>query len=592
MTFLANPVRHNGLRGFFLLEKSETDEKLRLPRPFNGVNVNFCKNPLCSNFGKAAELEDRRGRKRGNEGSQYRVGGHGTGLSLHCHVCGTSSVVKSNKAVYEEFERNLELLATPGGLHCPSVTCTNYFRPVDSHPGSYLAHGRTPSGGQRYRCKACNKTFSDRKPHQRQKTSHENKTVFQMLVAKVCITRIAQITGLGPATVYDKIDFLHDQCQKFLADRERRLPQMWFKRMRIATDMQDYMVNWPTKKLRKTIQFRAIASSCLETGYVLACHPQLDSRFDTNEIQQAVVECGDLDKKPAFREYARLWNYEDYASALQLDPMTFAPVREDQDGAEHMTKDRQLPMQGAMVHIDYLAFGHFMYLNYLLGRNTGNVHFCLDADPGLANACLPAWKDKFLMRQLDVAIMTCDKAATIDEKNRAIANAIELKEKAEEEYPHLNPFRAWLAYFLANSAIPYYQGHERGKYLRGHEIEYPFIKKSEPGKRVKFLTDDGTRDAMSIAARFHYTSLHQVDRFFMQVRRSIAGLERAPQYPRRASRKWYLYGYYSPEMVEKMLTIFRTYFNFIAKGQDRQTPAMRLGLAKGPVRLEDIIYFE
>lgn len=433
-----NPVSHKGLRGFLLLEKSETAEKLRLPRPFNGVNVNFCRNPLCSNFGKPAELEDGRGKKRGNHGSLYRV----TGDSLFCSVCHTHTVVKSNRAVAEEFERNLELLATPGGLHCPSVTCANYFRPVDSHPGSYLAHGHTPSGGRRFRCKVCSKTFSDRKPHQRQQSSHENKTVFQMLVAKVCITRIAQVTGLAPKTVYDKIDFLHGQCRKFLADRERRLPELEFKRMRIATDMQDYMVNWPTKKLRKTIQFRAIASSCLDTGYVLACHPQLDSRFDTNEVQQAVVDCGDLDKKPAFREYARLWNYEDYARALELDMKTFAPAREDQDGPEHMTKDRQLPTQGAMVHIDYLAFGHFMYLNYLLGRNTRNVHFCLDADPGLAIACLVTWKDKVLVRELDVAIMTCDKAATIDEKNRAVAKAIELKEKAEEEYPHLPPFRA------------------------------------------------------------------------------------------------------------------------------------------------------
>jgi len=570
-----------------LLEKSETAEKLRLPRPFNGVNVNFCRNPLCSNFGNPAELEDGRGRKRGNQGSLYRV----TGDSLFCSVCHTHTVVKSNRAVAEEFERNLELLATPGGLHCPSVTCANYFKPVDSHPGSYLAHGNTPSGGRRFRCKACGKTFSDRKPHQRQQSSHENKTVFQMLVAKVCITRIAQVTGLAPKTVYDKIDFLHRQCRKFLADRERRLPDLEFKHMRIATDMQDYMVNWPTKKLRKTIQFRAIASSCLDTGYVLACHPQLDSRFDTNEVQQAVVDCEDLDKKPAFREYARLWNYEDYARALELDMNTFTPAREDQDGPEHMTKDRQLPTQGAMVHIDYLAFGHFMYLNYLLGWNARNVHFCLDADPGLAIACLATWKDKVLMRELDVAIMTCDKAATIDQKNAAVAKAIELKEEAEDLFPTLAPFQAWLAYFLANSTIPYYQGIKRGDYLRSREIAYPFIKKSEPGKKVRFLTDDGTRDTMSIAARFHYTSLHQVDRFFMQVRRSIAGLERAPQYPRRASRKWYLYGYYSPEMVEKMLTIFRTYFNFIAKGEDGQTPAMRLGLAKGPVRFEEVIYF-
>ena len=68
-------------------------------------------------------------------------------------------------------------------------------------------------------------------------------------------------------------------------------------------------------------------------------------------------------------------------------------------------------------------------------------------------------------------------------------------------------------YGYPNSTIPYYHGIARGNYLRSTLIEYPFIKKSEPGKRVQFLTDDGTRNAMSIAARFHYTSLHQVDRF-------------------------------------------------------------------------------
>lgn len=122
-------------------------------------------------------------------------------------------------------------------------------------------------------------------------------------------------------------------------------------------------------------------------------------------------------------------------------------------------------------------------------------------------------------------------------------------------------------------------------------VEYPFIKQSEPGKKVRLYTDDGTRTAVDIAGVLHDTSLHQVDRFFMQVRRSLAGLERAPAYPRRASRKWYLYGFYSPEMVEKALVIYRTYFNFIAKGQDGKTPAMRIGLAKGAIRFEDILYF-
>jgi len=556
------------------------------------VNVNFCKNPLCSNFGIPAELESRQGRNRrgSNDRSLYAISGTAFEASIRCSACNTHSVIKSNKAIREEFDRHLQALSRPRGHHCPDEACENHVKPVDSHPESYHRHGTSASGAARYRCKACRKTFSARTGHSRHRKSHENRTVFQLLVSKVAIAKIAQITDLSPPAVYGKIDFLHEQCRKFLADRERHLPDMVLGDMKVCTDMQDYMVNWPNKSLRKTIQFRAIATSCLETGYVLACHPQVDTRFNTTEIQDKVIACGDIDRKPAFREFARLWTFEDYARALTLPREAFLPVREDQELPEHMTEDRQLPDQGAMVHIDYLAFGHFMFLRHLL-RGSGRVHFSLDADPGLANAVFASWAEKTKAGKVDVAVMMCDKAATIDEKNAQVAKANRLKELALEQYPGLHPFKAFLTYFVDNSLLGSLSGPRRGLALREREIEYPFIKKSEPGKKVRLYTDDGSRSSLSIAGVLHDTSLHQVDRFFMQVRRSIAGLERAPAYPRRASRKWYLYGFYSPEMVEKCLVIYRTYFNFIAKGQDGKTPAMRIGLAKGTIRFEDVIYF-
>jgi hypothetical protein len=568
-------------------------KRLRLPLPFQGVNVNFCKNPHCPNFGIAADPEDQRGKSKANSNqrSPYAVSGTSDVAVLGCRTCGISSVVKSNKAVWEEFDRHLQALAAPHGHRCTNRTCSNHFKSLDSHPGGYYRHGTNTSGDPRYRCRECRTTFSAAKGHARQQTSHENKTVFQLLVAKVALTRIAQVTGLNIKTVYDKIDFIHGQCVKFVADRERRLPMMDLGDMRLCTDMQDYMVNWPTKKLRKTIQFRAIATSCLNTGYVLASHPQLDLRFTTVEVQKLVDECDDLLKRPAFREYARLWNFEDYASALQLPEGAFRPVREDQESPEHMTGDRQLPRQGAMVHIDYLAIGHFRYLRHLLGR-ADRVTFSLDADPGLPTAVLASWVDKAMAKKLDVAVMSFDKNCTIDQKNDSVAKSNKLKAQAEEAYPYIHPFVAWLMYFLMISGLGKMSSSERSEHLRRDGIAYPYINKSEPGKRVRLLTDDGVRTGLQIARVLHDISLHQVDRFFMQVRRSVAGLERAPNYPRRASRKWYLYGFYSPDMVEKTLVIFRTYFNFIAKGKDGKTPAMRIGLAKGPVRFEDILYFE
>ena len=58
-----------------------------------------------------------------------------------------------------------------------------------------------------------------------------------------------------------------------------------------------------------------------------------------------------------------------------------------------------------------------------------------------------------------------------------------------------------------------------------------------------------------------------------------------------AGRTWYGYSAYNPAMIVKMLGIFRVFYNFCLSGQDGKTPAMRLGLAKGKVALEDIIYF-
>ncbi|MGO6719866.1 hypothetical protein [Rhizobium ruizarguesonis] len=536
-------------------------------------------------------MEDQRGRSTGNQQTPYRVTGASTDASLFCKFCGVHTVIKSNKAVWEEFDRHLQALALPHGHRCSNQACSNHSRPLDSHPEGYYRHGTNASGEARFRCRECRATFSTSKGHARQRTSHENKTVFQLLVAKVALARIAQVTGLHPKTVYDKIDFIYGQCVKFVADRERRLPDMPLGDMRLATDMQDYMVNWPTKEMRKTIQFRAIATSCLNTGYVLACHPQLDLRIDTLEVHRLVEECGDLLRKPAFREFARLWNFEDYARSMSLPPHTFGPTREDQEGPEHMTSDRQLPKQGAMVHIDYLMIGHFKYLRHLLGR-ADHVYFSLDADPGLPTAVLATWVDRAMARKIDVAVMTFDKGVTIDEKNRRVLEAAKLRALAEAAYPDLHPFKAWLTYFLMSSGFDRISRTERGEVLRKYGVDYPFINKSEPGKRVFLFTDDARRSGLEIATILHDTSLHQVDRFFMQVRRSIAGLERAPSYPRRASRKWYLYGFYSPDMVEKMLVIFRTYFNYIAKGKDGNTPAMRLGLAKGAIRFEDILYFE
>ena len=49
---------------------------------------------------------------------------------------------------------------------------------------------------------------------------------------------------------------------------------------------------------------------------------------------------------------------------------------------------------------------------------------------------------------------------------------------------------------------------------------------------------------------------------------------------------------YKPENLIKTLEIFRVYYNYCKVGEDKKTPAMRLGLAEAPIKPEDILYYK
>ena len=92
-----------------------------------------------------------------------------------------------------------------------------------------------------------------------------------------------------------------------------------------------------------------------------------------------------------------------------------------------------------------------------------------------------------------------------------------------------------------------------------------------------------------MARLFLKASLHPIDRFFMQVRRRLSLLERPISTSSKAGRTWYGYSAYKPENIEKVLTIFRVYYNYCLAGKDKKTPAMRLGLTNYTVEPQNIL---
>ena len=55
--------------------------------------------------------------------------------------------------------------------------------------------------------------------------------------------------------------------------------------------------------------------------------------------------------------------------------------------------------------------------------------------------------------------------------------------------------------------------------------------------------------------------------------------------------RWVGYGLYRPVTAGKLLDIFRVFYNLVEVGRNKQTPAMRLGPAKGKITVENIIYY-
>lgn len=104
--------------------------KLRTPLEENGIQVNFCKSPTCTNFGiPASQLRPKRNPGQPNP---YTVVAGGAGYPhLRCNQCGEHIPLKSNLGVVEETARLQREIAEPKEPSCPG-DCENNGTPVSA----------------------------------------------------------------------------------------------------------------------------------------------------------------------------------------------------------------------------------------------------------------------------------------------------------------------------------------------------------------------------------------------------------------------------------------------------------------------------
>lgn len=205
-----------------------TPDTPRVPHAAEGVDVNFCRNPKCSNFGVPIPPSAKKGRGSSNP---YTVVAKGKNIpAARCNDCGEIITLKSNTGVLEESRRILA--AHFPHPSCLEPLCANHRVPIHVK-GACHAIGTTKLGSRRYRCLECKGSFSVKpegiNPIRNQRQSDKNRTILSMLTNKMPLRRICEAADVTPGVLYDRIDFLSSQAGAFLAEREKGFSDTDFK---------------------------------------------------------------------------------------------------------------------------------------------------------------------------------------------------------------------------------------------------------------------------------------------------------------------------------------------------------------------------
>jgi transposase-like protein len=596
------------------------------------IQVNFCKNPRCANYGVPSTLKKHAHRSKAAPaaGTEYTLDARAKDTpSLVCRLCAEAPPIKSNQGISAELVRMLAYLKPPAPLSCPDTSCANHEIAVTPRSKHYYGNGKTDNGSPRYKCRACNKTFSSPASSTlRQRIPHKNNQIFKLLMNKSPLSRICEVAEVNINTVYHRIDFIHKQCLAFAGHREQPLLlgkaltgkaldkidkktiiESPIKRLYVAIDRQSYSVNWSRRKDKRNVMLQAVGSADLASGYVFAMHLNFNGQLDPVTVEASAKDSGDYAEAPPFRKHAHLWLEPDYLKSVQETTArlskrvkvasatlntdieaayTDAEARQDVEAPDMPTSTDSFPKQGMQVRTEYTLYAHFFMLRQLF-RGIEKVRFYLDQESGIRAACLSAFKDEVKAGNCEAFYVRINKTMMVDEKRKAIAESRAIFKELFASRQDLKPQEVEILLMREEMA----RAAEIGKWS-DRWLKHPMPNSSEPEKALCYLTGTGRYDKNldHLANLYLKGSLHSIDRFFMQVRRRLSLVERPIGTPSKVGRMWYGYSAYQPENIQKMLEIFRVYYNYCLAGEDHLTPAMRLGLAQAVIAPQDILYYQ
>ena len=599
------------------LRVPETANARILGEPFP-VQANHCRTPGCANFGVPART------KRGKTGPskdrdlRYKLNSTAKGQepAIECKLCRGKGAIRSNAAIAEEIER-IAGYARPleHRIGCKTEGCANFGLSIGEHRHLYVKRGyyRTPENPY-YQCKGClRRVLVSRKAPRIQAGNQALAVdVFSRIANKSPMRRTVEGAGLNSCRDYYRIfDFIHRRCREmngavtraFLTGA-RRLPA----EMDIALDSQSLMVNWPRKVQRRTVEMTSCCSVDAASRFILELDVNHDPGFDPFDVNQESAELGDLTRKEAFRRYARFWLAGDEMRSGRTGQRRMGARAAEQavgdiqdafraanayaDVAEMEIVPGQGPLRdtmlrsGMLVKTGYRTLGHMFVLREILkGAGVERLQLSMDQHLSTIAAFMCAFREQVAEGSAHGFLVRYAKDCPIDERNRIyreterqmrrFARTRNLEGMTEEE----------LGFEMIRTAL------RAGGLPEDGWLRHPVPTAQEPGKEVRWITENPDVDLDDRARLYLGASLARVDNVFQLTRRFLSALERPIDTASgRWQQVWYGYAPYNPDMVQKYLDVFRAVNNFIHIGADGATPAMRLGFTARPLSYADLLW--
>lgn len=631
------------------LNSHKTTKAISIPRAFKikdtdaYLQVNFCKNSECNNFGIPAKNPTygaNRKLKRGL-GNDYKLttNRNKNESLLTCKLCDHSTIMINNRSFGKELER-LSSTGIQEEPSCPNTAdpempygeryyfipkspeirkgiarlkpkCENVGKGIFSFPELYklsgktkptetIAHSKNESkikrgkpinhvsveeklGSQRIECKSCQSRFSVKlDPQQRHYLRDVNLPLFNDLMNKGIINRAEEKFKVSAKVIYSKIDFYYEQALAFEAYHKKNMEvALKLKTLNLSSDRQHYLSNWGDHNMPMPTPIINTSTADNDTGYVFVSTLNFDFASDYIDIKKEHREKKEYEKESYYRRYAQY-------------------VLSDEEANEQSNSNAdvqmQIPPKGLLVQQTYSILSHFALLKNILSP-CGGINLYADNDAGFKMAICAIFNDWIANGKLNAFQVFAERSGGHQLLDKSTSERLKEKDLAlQSEFPALDKTARlkllWQEQLFNRVTMP----GTRSEWIVSPNMNSRFAG-ILPLSNVTNMGLDETANLIDAA------SLHGVDNWFQIIRRHLNRFER-PVTSGTNSKRWNAYAGYNPEWMVKLIEIKRVYFNYCMtndrtnkkkyKGKTKPiptTPAMRLGLVNKVFDAHDMLSF-